>query len=64
MLIKDNGKGFAPGEKNDGLGLINMAQRAELLGGNLTVVSPASPGTKIYVHVPLLPGDAIPKQSV
>jgi signal transduction histidine kinase len=58
VMIKDDGKGFEPGEKNGGLGLINMAQRAELLGGRLTVESREGQGTKIKARVPLLPRSA------
>jgi signal transduction histidine kinase len=52
VSITDNGKGFAPAEKTRGLGLINMAQRADLLGGTLNVESHPGQGTKICVRVP------------
>ena len=54
VLVADDGKGFAPGEKTGGLGLINMAQRAELLGGSLSVESHAGQGTSIVARVPSL----------
>lgn len=53
VLIADNGRGFVPGEKTGGLGLINMVQRADLLGGSLSVESHPGQGTKICVRIPL-----------
>jgi PAS domain S-box-containing protein len=53
MEVVDNGKGFEPvalAEKG-GLGLLNMRQRAEKMGGTLTVVSAPGEGTTVRVSV-------------
>lgn len=55
LSIRDAGKGFhlgAPGGRK-GLGLISMAQRAELMGGTLDLHSEPGRGTRIHVRVPL-----------
>jgi signal transduction histidine kinase len=55
MEIIDNGQGFSLPSVSDssGLGLISMRERAEELGGRLTVISAPGEGTKITVQVPL-----------
>jgi signal transduction histidine kinase len=55
LSIRDAGKGFhfdKPGG-HKGLGLISMAQRAELIGGTLELHSERGQGTRIHVRVPL-----------
>ncbi|WP_339695995.1 cache domain-containing protein [Celeribacter baekdonensis] len=55
LLISDNGIGFDMAERGKagrGLGLRNMAERMEQLGGTLTIF-PLSPGTAIDATVPL-----------
>jgi signal transduction histidine kinase len=55
LSIRDAGKGFdlgAPGARK-GLGLISMAQRAELMGGHLELQSQPGQGTRIHIRVPL-----------
>jgi len=55
--ISDNGVGFDPDlitEKSmsmNGYGLANMKERAELLGGNLTIKSAPNRGTRISFHI-------------
>lgn len=57
--IEDNGKGFilekvkAPHAAGHQLGLLNMQERAELLGGTFQVQSARRQGTKIHVEMPL-----------
>lgn len=59
MKIDDNGKGFDPGKHpaaRDGkthLGLISTQERAEIVGGVLTVFSAPGAGTSIRVSIPL-----------
>jgi PAS domain S-box-containing protein len=59
--IEDNGKGFilekmkAPRAPGHQLGLLNMKERAELLGGTFRVESARQRGTKIHVEIPLVP---------
>lgn len=62
LLISDNGRGMGSedtGPKSPGLGLRNMQERMEQLGGTLTITE-ANPGTIIDATVPLkhiLPAD-------
>jgi PAS domain S-box-containing protein len=58
-VLEDDGQGF-DGEKDTSaadsrprLGLLGMRERAELVGGTLTVESAPGKGTAIYVRVPL-----------
>ncbi len=57
--IEDNGKGFilekmkAPHAAGQQLGILNMKERAELLGGTFRVESARRKGTRIHVEIPL-----------
>jgi nitrate/nitrite-specific signal transduction histidine kinase len=57
LEIADDGSGFDGHEVADkgGMGLVNMRQRAEQLGGSLTVLSSPGQGTRVRVDVPLDP---------
>jgi signal transduction histidine kinase len=49
----DDGVGFEPALRGgDGYGLPGMRERAERLGGTLTVESAAGAGTRVRVEVP------------
>ena len=58
-IVEDDGRGFdveavlgaAPVEKR--LGLFGMSERAELLGGRLSVESAPGRGTTVFVEIPL-----------
>ena len=51
--INDDGIGFNPDDaRRDGHGLVNMATRAEEIGGTLAIVSSLGRGTRIMVQVP------------
>ena len=52
LRIQDNGAGFQPGNKGGGLGLRNMQERVEQLGGTLRVLT-SETGTVIEAEVPL-----------
>jgi signal transduction histidine kinase len=54
ILVEDDGKGFdVEDAKMDGpLGLLGMQERAEMLGGTLTVESTEGKGTTLVVEVP------------
>jgi signal transduction histidine kinase len=52
-LIEDDGRGFAPTEDSDGLGVVGMRERVSLLDGTLQIESGAAGGTTIAVEVPL-----------
>jgi signal transduction histidine kinase len=51
--VTDNGQGFAPDTvtESGGMGLTTMRQRAQRLGGTLTVQSIAGQGTTVSVKV-------------
>ncbi|HEX4750789.1 MAG TPA: response regulator [Bryobacteraceae bacterium] len=57
LSVRDTGRGIDPKrlEGANGLGLISMAQRAEMVGGNLVIDSHPGQGTLIHVSVPLKP---------
>jgi PAS domain S-box-containing protein len=58
LTVKDNGQGFElPGEIGDltvagKLGLVGMQERAQLIGGTLTLQSELGKGTTVTVEVP------------
>jgi signal transduction histidine kinase len=51
--VADDGRGFSPAPDGRGFGLKSMRERAEELGGALTVESGPGKGTKIAVSIPL-----------
>ena len=56
-IVKDNGKGFdargaASGEAGKSLGLLSMRERAELLGGSLSIQSSPNTGSEISLFIP------------
>ena len=59
MIIEDDGVGFDPvggtdrGAGGRQLGLIGMAERAALAGGELRIESAPGAGTTVYLHIPL-----------
>jgi two-component system sensor histidine kinase UhpB len=52
LCIRDNGRGFDATLPPSGLGLNGMAERARLVGGELSVYSSAGRGTTVTLHVP------------
>ena len=54
ISIEDNGVGFIPESVNklEHLGLVGIAERADMLNGNLTVESTPGVGTSLIVEVP------------
>jgi two-component system, NarL family, sensor histidine kinase DevS len=53
-VIEDDGKGFDPGAaRSDGIGLIGMRERIELLDGTLAVESSETSGTTVALEVPV-----------
>lgn len=52
LEIEDHGKGFPPGQTRQGIGLVAMRERAEILGGIIEFVSPAEGGTLVRLRVP------------
>jgi signal transduction histidine kinase len=58
LTIRDNGRGFTPGSTNSesgsgGFGVTGMAERARLLGGELTVQAAPGRGAVVAVRIPL-----------
>jgi signal transduction histidine kinase len=59
LIVDDDGKGFDPGAavprpgEDHGLGLINMRERTELLGGRCVVETAPNEGTTISVTIPV-----------
>ena len=49
LIVKDDGKGFDIKDINSGNGLKNMKQRAEMLKGNLQIVSSPGEGTELQL---------------
>ena len=68
LRVEDNGCGFkpaaagrSPGQSRSSLGLLNMRERAEFIGGTLSVRSAPREGTAIEVWAPL-PARSNPKR--
>lgn len=60
LRFVDDGKGFNMKEKKtSGLGLINIRERIEKLGGNFRVVSFPNQGTSVEIRIPLITGRII-----
>lgn len=58
MVIQDNGRGFDVAriaQTMSGTGLLNIRERAELLGGNVQIESHAENGTELIIEIPLKP---------
>ena len=52
LEVEDRGKGFAPGLSRQGIGLVAMRERAELLGGRIEFATPPAGGTLVRLQVP------------
>jgi signal transduction histidine kinase len=66
VVVEDNGTGFDPGAVEEGydrrgsIGLLNMREQAELIGGQVEIQSSTSSpdaGTRVILNVPLRPPD-------
>ncbi|MHC4513273.1 MAG: sensor histidine kinase [Planctomycetota bacterium] len=56
LQVADAGVGFDPdASRKNGLGLVGMEERLRLVGGEITIHSRPSQGTRIDVRVPLAP---------
>src|SRR6185436_11655419 len=53
LELSDNGCGFDPPRKHEGFGLQGMRERAEGMGGRLTIQSAAGQGTAISIVLPV-----------
>jgi signal transduction histidine kinase len=52
-VVEDDGRGFSPTDRFDGLGLLGMGERLALLGGKLKIESSPGAGATIVAEVPL-----------
>jgi signal transduction histidine kinase len=52
LRIGDNGRGFDATSRHPGYGLVNMAERAEELGGKMSIVSLPGCGTRLTATIP------------
>jgi two-component system sensor histidine kinase DegS len=50
--VEDHGKGFAPQAAHQGIGLVGMRERAELIGGTLELSQRVTGGTLVRLQVP------------
>ena len=57
VTVADNGRGFRPEVATGGFGLDSMRQRAELIGGRLTITSERHDGARVELVVPLRRGE-------
>jgi signal transduction histidine kinase len=51
VTVVDDGCGFNPAQVGDGLGLVGMRERAQALGGQLTIASRAGYGTRVSLDL-------------
>jgi signal transduction histidine kinase len=52
VTVRDDGSGFDVSARSSGFGLLGMRERAELLGGTLSVASEAGQGTTVTATLP------------
>jgi signal transduction histidine kinase len=52
LEVEDHGAGFVAPAGNNGIGLVAMRERAELLGGTIEFMQPAEGGTLVRLTVP------------
>ena len=52
-IIEDDGRGFKMSAAHNRLGLYGIRERAELLGGKLTIESGEGKGTSLFVEIPV-----------
>ncbi|MBC3841129.1 hypothetical protein GXW82_15010 [Streptacidiphilus sp. 4-A2] len=64
--VSDNGVGFEPDEVRAGrIGLSSMAERAAVIGADLTVTSAPGKGTRVVMtlpHKPRIPAEGEPDE--
>ena len=53
LCVADNGRGFDPSQIPTGLGINNMRERIEALGGELCIESATDEGTRVTATIPL-----------
>jgi len=58
LQVEDHGSGIPAGRTRQGIGLVAMRERAELLGGNIAFESSSSGGTLVTLKVPKSPPES------
>lgn len=53
LEVEDHGAGFVPNSARQGIGLVAMRERAELLGGTIEFSQPPQGGTIVRLRVPI-----------
>ena len=54
VIVEDDGRGFAPGPKPTGFGLIGMRERVDSAGGQLTIGPGPHGGTRVSARLPVV----------
>ena len=54
LVVKDNGRGFTPGDGHQGFGLAGIRERTQLLAGKLDLQSVPGQGTTVTIVIDLL----------
>ena len=52
LEVEDHGVGFPEHSRRQGIGLVAMRERAELMGGRITFSRPDAGGTRVHLVVP------------
>ena len=60
MDLRDDGDGFDPCAKSDGIGLLGMRERVARMGGQVTIQSAPTEGTAVSVAIPIVELSAVP----
>ena len=56
ITIADDGQGFDAAnrvERDTGLGLVSMSERARIMGGTVSIVSGQNQGTRVQATIPM-----------
>jgi signal transduction histidine kinase len=55
VTIEDNGTGFDPAQKSNGMGLRSIQNRLKIMNGNMDIKSDSDSGTSIHIEFELIP---------
>ena len=53
LEVEDHGSGFVQPNTKQGIGMVAMRERAEILGGTIQFLTPAQGGTLVRLNVPI-----------
>jgi PAS domain S-box-containing protein len=61
LAVSDDGRGFAPASRSEGIGLVGMRERLRAVGGEFQIISTPGAGTEIHatVSAPVGKGPAV-----